>query len=166
MIWVRRLRRWFWRTGSEILGWTLVAIGIPMMPLPGPGTLVLVAGVALLAPHYAWAQRILEPLKVKAIEAAQYGVATIPRIVVSALGGLWLFGLGVLWWASPTIPEFTVLNVGFGPELPGAGWGTGIGLMTSAVAAWLLLTYSVRRWRGPEKASSERHLPGHNSLES
>ncbi len=150
MIWAQRLRRWFRRTGSEILGWTLVAVGIPMMPLPGPGTLVLVAGLALLAPHYTWAQRVLGPLKVKAIEAARYGVATWPRIVASALGGLWLFGLGIVWWMSPTIPEFDVLNVGFGPNLPGAGWGTGLGLMASAVAAWSLLVYSIRRWRSSE----------------
>jgi hypothetical protein len=127
-----------------------------------------VAGIAMLAPHYAWAQRILDPLKVKAIEAARYGVATVPRIVISALGGLWLFGLGVVWWVSPTIPEFDLLNVGFGPKLPGAGWGTALGLMTSAAAAWFLLAYSVHRWRGSdeatsggsEKATSDRHLPG------
>ncbi len=65
-----RLRRWFKRTGSEILGWVLIPVGIIMMPAPGPGTLVLVAGVALLAPHHAWAQRILDPLRKQAIEAA------------------------------------------------------------------------------------------------
>ncbi|MGH3457445.1 PGPGW domain-containing protein [Aeromicrobium sp.] len=142
-----RLRRWYRRTGSEFLGWTLVVIGIPMMPLPGPGTIVLVAGIALLAPHYAWARRILDPLRVRAIAAAKYGVATLPRIVVSALGGLWLFALGVVWWISPNIPRFEVLGFGFGPELPAHGWGTGVGLMASAVAAWSLLAYSVHRWR-------------------
>lgn len=157
-----RLGRWFRRTGSEILGWTLVAVGIPLIPLPGPGTLVLVTGVALLAPHYAWAQRILEPLKRQAIEAARYGVATWPRITVSALGGLWLFVLGVVWWSSPTIPEFSVLGYAFGPHLPAAGWATGIGLMASALAAWSLLAYSVRRWRHAEAETEpvERHLPG------
>ena len=159
-----RLGRWFRRTGSEILGWTLVVIGIPMMPLPGPGTIVLVAGIALLAPHYAWAQRILDPLRKQALEAARYGVATLPRITVSALGGLWLFLLGVVWWVSPSIPEFDVLGVGFGPRLPAGGWATGLGLMASAVAAWTLLAYSIRRWRRPENdptvapTSPEEHV--------
>ncbi len=159
-----RLGRWFRRTGSEILGWTLVAIGIPMMPLPGPGTIVLVAGIALLAPHYSWARKILEPLRKQAVEAARYGVATLPRITISALGGLWLFLAGVVWWVSPTIPEFNVLGVGFGPRLPASGWATGIGLIASAVAAWSLLAYSVRRWRhtdAEEVTRPEPQLPGH-----
>jgi hypothetical protein len=150
-----RLGRWFRRTGSEILGWTLVVIGIPLMPLPGPGTIVLVAGVALLAPHYAWARRILDPLRRRAVEAARYGVATIPRITISALGGLWLFVLGVVWWISPTIPEFTIVGLDFGPRLPASGWGTGLGLMASAVAAWILLAYSIRRWRNADN----EHMP-------
>ncbi|MEH3034675.1 MAG: S8 family serine peptidase [Aeromicrobium erythreum] len=120
-----RLVKWFKRTGSEVLGWILIPVGIVMMPAPGPGMLVLVAGVALLAPHYAWARRARDFLKDRAIEGAQYGVATIPRIVVSALGGLWLLLLGIVWWASPEIPEFDVLGVGFGPQLPAAGWGDG-----------------------------------------
>lgn len=127
----------------------LVIIGIPMMPLPGPGTIVLVAGVALLARHYTWARRILDPLQRRAVEAARYGVATWPRIGLSVLGGVWLFALGVVWWVAPTIPEFELLNVGFGPRLPAAGWVTGLGLITSACAAWVLLAYSVRRWREP-----------------
>lgn len=159
-----RLGRWFRRTGSEILGWTLVAIGIPMMPLPGPGTIVLVAGIALLAPHYSWARKILDPLRRQAVEAARYGVATLPRITVSALGGLWLFLAGVVWWVAPTIPEFDVLGVGFGPQLPASGWATGLGLMASAVAAWSLLAYSVRRWRhtdADEATTTGPELPRH-----
>lgn len=149
-----RLKMWFSRTGSEVLGWTLVVAGIILMPLPGPGTLILVSGVALLARHYAWARRLLDPLKARAIEAAVYGVQTIPRITVSVLGGLWLFALGVVWWVGPRIPEFEVLGVGFGPELPAQGWVTGLGLIVSALLAWGLIVYSVRRWRG------DPHAPG------
>lgn len=142
-----RLRERLNSTGSFFLGWFLVVAGVILWPLPGPGTIVLVAGVALLSRHYVWAQRILEPLRTKAVAAAKLGVATWTRITASALGGLWLFGLGILWWVSPDIPEFDFIGFHFGPRLPLAGWGTSLGLLTSAFVGWGLLAYSVKRWR-------------------
>ncbi len=160
-------RRWFSRTGSQALGWLLVVVGIPLMPLPGPGTIVLVAGVAILSRHYTWAARVLDPLETKAVEAARYGVATWPRIVVSALGGVWLVALAVIWTVDPRIPRFEVLGIGFGPHLPAGGWGTGLGLASSAVAAWALLAYSVRRWRpSPEHGDDDvDHREGADGVE-
>jgi uncharacterized protein (TIGR02611 family) len=145
---------WFQRAGLEILGWILIPVGVVLMPLPGPGMLIVVSGVALLSRRYVWAQRVLEPLERRATEAAKYGVATWPRIALSILGGVWLFALGVIWWQSPDIPEFTLLGVGFGPELPAHGWATAIGLWASAIAAWVLLAYSFARWHAP---SDEAH---------
>ncbi len=143
------VRNWIGRTGLEVLGWVLVPLGIVLMPAPGPGTLVLVAGVALLARRHAWAQRLLEPLERNAVEAAKFGVATWPRIAFSALGCVWLIVLGFIWWIAPEIPEFSVLGVGFGPELPAAGWGTALGIWASAAAAIGLLVFSVVKWREP-----------------
>lgn len=146
---VAGVRGWVGRTGLEVLGWVLIPVGIVMMPAPGPGTLVLVAGIALLARRYTWAQRVLEPLERNAVAAAKFGVATWPRIAFSALGGLWLAALGVVWWINPEIPEFDVLGVGFGPALPAGGWVTALGLWVSAAAAMGLLVYSIVRWREP-----------------
>jgi hypothetical protein len=151
------LKSWFRRTGSEILGWILTVAGVILIPAPGPGTLVLVAGISLLSRNYVWAQKLLGPLERKAIEAAKFGVATWPRITVSFLGGVWLVALGIVWWISPEIPEFSILSVGFGPELPAHGWATAIGLWTSAIAAWGLLAYSVVRWHEPRKPKAETH---------
>ncbi|MCW2769814.1 MAG: hypothetical protein JWR27_1247 [Aeromicrobium sp.] len=146
------LKGWFQRTGSEILGWTLIPVGIVLMPLPGPGMIIVVAGVALLSRNYVWAQRLLDPLERRAVEAARYGVATLPRIALGFLGGLWLAVLGVIWWISPEIPEFEVLSVGFGPQLPAHGWATALGLWASALAAWGVLAYSVAKWRHPHES--------------
>lgn len=154
-----RIKGWLSRTGTEVLGWILIPVGIIMMPAPGPGTLVLVTGIALLSRHYVWAQKVLDPLERKAIEAAKFGVATWPRILVSLLGVLWLVALGVIWWIKPEIPEFEILGVGFGPQLPAAGWGTSLGLWTSAIAALGLLIYSIMKWREPRHHHSPaKHL--------
>ena len=139
------MQSWFRRTGSEVLGWLLVAAGIALVPLPGPGMIVLVTGVALLAPHYEWARRILDPLHERAVKGAKRSVATPLRVLTSAAGVLWLVGLGVLWLSSPTFPPFTVAGWMVGPRLPG-GHAVGIGLVTSGAAAALLLAYSVKRW--------------------
>src|SRR5690349_12526924 len=114
---------WFRRTGSEVLGWVLVALGIALLVLPGPGALILVAGVALLAPHYTWAQRILDPLHERAVEAGKKSVSTRLRVLMGLAGVVWLTGLGVIWLTAPTIPEFHLrmwnLWLDIGPQLPG-----------------------------------------------
>jgi hypothetical protein len=37
-----------------------VLIGLAMLVLPGPGLLVIAAGLAMLALEFAWAERVLE----------------------------------------------------------------------------------------------------------
>src|SRR6476659_5127550 len=123
------------RVWSEALGWLLVALGLVlMMPgVPGPGLIILVAGIALLAQHYAWARRILDPLHDRAVEAAKRGVETKRRISMSIAGVLWLVALGAIWLLSPPIPEFPRWGWEIGPQLPG-GSAAGVGLITSGVA--------------------------------
>ncbi len=145
---------WFQRTGSEVLGWSLVVVGIALLVLPGPGMLALVAGVALLAPHYAWARRILDPLHDRAVEAAKRGVSTKSRVLVGAASVLWLLGIGLIWLLSPPIPEFSWWGWEVGPRLPG-GRAAGFGLFASGVAGGALLAYSVMRWY-PGSESSDR----------
>ncbi|MEO6605172.1 MAG: PGPGW domain-containing protein, partial [Aeromicrobium sp.] len=119
-----------------------------LMPLPGPGMLIVAGGVALLSRRHVWAQKVRGFVEKRAIDAAKYGVATTPRIVLSVLGGVWLFALGVVWWRGVDVPEFHLLNIGFGPELPG-GRSAAFGLWLSALATWALIAFSVVRWRDP-----------------
>jgi uncharacterized protein (TIGR02611 family) len=126
------LMGWFRRTGSEILGWTIVVVGIILMPLPGPGMLIVASGLAVLSRNYVWAQKLLEPIERKATEAAKFSVATWPRVFLSFLGGVWLAALGVIWWVSPKIPEFEVFSLGIAPTLLRVAW---VGLHILVVVA-------------------------------
>jgi hypothetical protein len=40
---------------ETVLGWLLVAAGLVMLVTPGPGLVALLAGLAVLARHYRWA---------------------------------------------------------------------------------------------------------------
>jgi len=42
-----------------VVGFALVIAGIVLLFLPGPGLLVVIAGLALLATEFVWARRLL-----------------------------------------------------------------------------------------------------------
>jgi len=128
----------------ETLGWILVVGGIAALVLPGPGLLAIVAGLALLSQQYEWAERRLDPVKKRALEAAADGVATWPRILMSSLGVAFLVGLGVFWSAKPDAPGWWPLDEKW--WLPG-GWGTGVSLIISGLLALALIIYSYKNFR-------------------
>jgi hypothetical protein len=57
------------RVGVTIAGFLLILVGAAMLVLPGPGLLVIIAGLAVLATEYVWAQRLLRVAKQKATQA-------------------------------------------------------------------------------------------------
>jgi uncharacterized protein (TIGR02611 family) len=57
------------RIAVSVTGLVLLAAGLVMMVLPGPGVLVIIAGLAVLATEYVWAQRALNYAKEKAEQA-------------------------------------------------------------------------------------------------
>ena len=57
------------RVGITIAGFLLILVGAAMLVLPGPGLLVIIAGLAVLATEYVWAQRLLRIAKQKANQA-------------------------------------------------------------------------------------------------
>jgi uncharacterized protein (TIGR02611 family) len=46
--------------GVAFMGFTVLILGILMLPLPGPGSLVIFAGLAILALEFQWALRWLQ----------------------------------------------------------------------------------------------------------
>jgi len=57
------------QVGVATLGFILLAVGIVLLFLPGPGLLVVIAGLAVLATQFAWAERALRQVKVRAARA-------------------------------------------------------------------------------------------------
>jgi uncharacterized protein (TIGR02611 family) len=55
--------------GITIAGGVLILAGVAMLVLPGPGLLVIIGGLAILATQYAWAQRALEKARARARQA-------------------------------------------------------------------------------------------------
>ena len=48
------------RAAVVLAGFVVVLAGLAMIPLPGPGLLVVAVGLAVLALEFAWAERLLE----------------------------------------------------------------------------------------------------------
>jgi uncharacterized protein (TIGR02611 family) len=51
------------RIAISIVGGTVLAIGVAMLVLPGPGLVVIPLGLAILGAEYAWARRWLRKVK-------------------------------------------------------------------------------------------------------
>jgi hypothetical protein len=59
------------RIARVVGGWTLLGVGGALLVLPGPGLLVIAAGLALLATEYEWAARLLHKVKARLATARQ-----------------------------------------------------------------------------------------------
>jgi tellurite resistance protein TerC len=57
---LRVVLRHAWRTIIIVVGTTLILIGLAMLVLPGPGIVVIIAGLAILAREFIWAQGLLD----------------------------------------------------------------------------------------------------------
>ncbi|WP_036507153.1 PGPGW domain-containing protein [Nocardioides sp. URHA0020] len=128
----------------EVVGWTLVVAGIAALVLPGPGLLMLFAGLVVLSQQYEWAERRLAPVERVAKRTAAEGVETWLRIVLSALGALAILAVGVLWIISPSAPGWWPVRESW--WLVG-GPATGVTLVLSGFIALGLLGYSYWKYR-------------------
>ena len=70
---LRQLLEVIWRSGKRIavfvVGVVLLAVGLVMMVTPGPGLLLIIAGLAVLATEFAWAEHLLDKAKQQASKA-------------------------------------------------------------------------------------------------
>lgn len=136
----------------ETLGWVLLLLGIAAIFLPGPGLLGIFAGLALLSQQYDWAEKRVEPVRLRAMLGAAEGVETVPRIIASCLGALVLAACGVLWIVKPDAPSWWPVSETW--WLPGGMW-TGVTQVASAFIAIGLIIYSYRRFHGDPDAADD-----------
>jgi uncharacterized protein (TIGR02611 family) len=49
-----------YRSAVALIGLAIVVAGLLLLPLPGPGWLIIFAGLGLLASEFSWARRLLD----------------------------------------------------------------------------------------------------------
>jgi uncharacterized protein (TIGR02611 family) len=96
------------RIGFAILGFLVVAVGIAMLVLPGPGLLVIAIGLGILALEFAWAERLLERTVDRMEQAAdtvRQASRTQQLLLAAALAAASVALLAaVLIWDLPYLP--------------------------------------------------------------
>lgn len=76
---IRFIARNTWRVTVSVAGFALLVAGAIMMVTPGPGLLVIIAGLAVLATQYAWAERALDAARTRAGQARDAAVRKARR---------------------------------------------------------------------------------------
>ncbi len=121
------------KVAVSVAGFAVTGVGLALLILPGPGLLLVLAGLVILSQQYRWANRLVAPVRTQAMAAAEASVQSAWRIAGSAGAGAALLAAGVAWIVVPVLP--------FG------GVATGISLIVSGFLLLGLLAYSWRRWR-------------------
>ena len=119
------------RIAVLVAGGLVLLVGVVLLVLPGPGLLLVLAGLVILANEFPAVEKYVDPVQDRAMKAAEDSVSSPLRITGSVLAGLVLIAAGVAW--------------GLFPDLPLGGWATGSSLMLSGVVLLALLAYSYRR---------------------
>lgn len=87
-----------WQGLVLLAGLVFVVGGLVLVPLPGPGWLIVFLGLGIWGTEFAWARRLLDRVRAKATVGTRY-VTSLPRwvrvtgsavtvlVVVAAVGG-------------------------------------------------------------------------------
>lgn len=74
-----------WRIFIGVLGGTITVLGAIALVAPGPGVLILLAGLGILASEFAWASRAMNKTKTMAQTAAdKAGIPTWVKYLIFA----------------------------------------------------------------------------------
>lgn len=129
------------KIGVALAGGLVLAAGIAMIPLPGPGWLVVVLGLWILSTEFVWAERLLDQIRDKVIDAAHTAAGNKWSTGLSVLGGLSIIAAGIVWalWG----------------DLPYSSWATGGVLAGSGVLALITIAWSVQDLKKKRRARTQ-----------
>lgn len=89
-----------WRVGIAIIGLAIVVVGVILLPLPGPGWLIIFLGIGVWATEFAWASRLLRRARTLVSQFASW-VSALPRwqqLLVGAAGFAVVAAFVTLGW--------------------------------------------------------------------
>src|SRR3712207_5566074 len=93
-----------------VLGGLLTLAGIGLLVLPGPGFVLVAAGLAVLATRFSWAKKPLDYAKDKAEQGIEEVGKSPLRAAGAAVAALVLIALGVLALAGVDLPFMNALT--------------------------------------------------------
>jgi putative transmembrane protein PGPGW len=121
------------RVTIAVAGGVVLLVGVALLVLPGPGLLLVLAGLLMLAAEFPVLERYVDPVRDRAMKAAEDSVSSPLRIAGSVLCGLALIASGVIW-------GLRVFS-----WLPFPGWSAGSSLILSGIVLFVLLGWSYRK---------------------
>ncbi len=92
------------RTGITLAGGAVVAVGLALLVLPGPGLLVVAAGLGILATEYLWARRALRAVLNRAWETALETAESPLRLGLAVLTAVAMAAAGIAALVAPGLP--------------------------------------------------------------
>jgi Putative transmembrane protein (PGPGW) len=131
------------RVAALVGGGLVLIVGIVLLVLPGPGLLLVLGGLIILANEFPAVEKYVDPVQDRAMKAAEDSVSSPLRIAGSVLAGILLLAAGVVW--------------GLFPSLPLGGWATGSSFILSGVVLLALLVYSYRRVQARRVSAAHEH---------
>jgi uncharacterized protein (TIGR02611 family) len=100
------------KIGIAVLGAFVIALGIVLIPFPGPGWAIVILGLAIWALEFAWAKALLNFTR-RYVQAWTRWIAARPLPARALFGVLGLLFVAAIVWAS--------VKLSFGVDLVAEG---------------------------------------------
>src|SRR5215212_8596946 len=101
------------KVGIGVFGGLVVALGIVLIPFPGPGWAIVIVGLAILALEFAWAKNLLEFTK-RHVQSWTHWVGRQSLPTRALIGVVGMIFVGAIVWLS--------VRLSFGVDLAAMVW--------------------------------------------